>query len=356
MSQEKDDIEKLLSDYKEQRDLKQQEISMPEPPKKREELIDFSKQEEPEKTKKPKKSPEEIEALKRKRKDRLNKIIKTVLSKKVLIPAFAIVLVVALVLGIRFAVGYSETAYLKPYQEKYRTVKFPDGILEQYCDIYGENPSTVGYIKSADLSLDRAVTKSETAGVTKGATQFNYVVYLDGSSDLEKCYNTADAYNSSSKEFYYSDLLGEYTFQVIGAYYTNTKPDDDRGYVFPYNVTEAMTFESKNQFIDRSKSRFLYTVESLDLTRQDTLLTLSCPANGKEDYRFIVVAKEVDKCNADLKARTNANPHLTQAEYDTLGKENPYRFAGDWYPEITVTTPDGTEKTIQKSFNDYASE
>lgn len=350
MSEEKDDIEKLLSDYKEQRDLKEQEISMPEPPKQREELIDFSKQEEPKKTKKPKKSPEELQALKQKRKDRLNKIVKTVFSKKVLIPFLAVVLIIALVFGISFAVGYSKTAYLKPYQEKYKTVKFPDGILEQYCDIYGENPSTVGYIKSADLSLDRPVTKSETAGVTKDASQFNYVVYLDG-NDLEKCYNTADAYNSSSKEFYYSDLFGEYTFQVIGAYYTNTKPDDDNGYVFPYNVTEVMTFESKNQFVDRSKSRFLYTVECLELTRQDTLLTLSCPADGKKDYRFVAVAKAVDKCNTDLKAKPTANPHLTQAEYDTLGKENPYRFSGEWYPEIIVTASDGSEKTKLKPAN-----
>lgn len=355
MNEHNDDIEKLLSEYKVQKNRKENhdQIEPLEPPKRREELIDFSKPEEKSKKKeKPKKSPEEIAALKQKRRQKADKILKNVFSKKVLLSILALALMTALGFGIKYGIDYSKTSYLKPYIEKYPDVEFPAGILEKYCDAYGENPSITGYIKINDIGIDKMLSAEDIEGVTQGASIYNYVVYLND-SNLEECYKNADAYNSSGKEISYTDLLTDYTFQVVGAYYTNTDEKDDDGYIFPYNTTEKMTFESTNSFIERQSTRFLYKVSTLDLARQDTLLTISCPTEYKQGYRFVVVCKAVDEINHDATATEKNDPHITDSEYKEKGVDNPYRFASKWYPEIIITDSDGNETTIQKTIDDY---
>lgn len=356
MSENKDDIEQILSEYKAQRDSKERrEIEPLEPPKKREELIDFSKpnseENEEKKEKKPKKSAEEIEAQKAKRKERLQKVKKAVFSKKVVITVIAILLAVALFFGIRFAVSYSQTAYLNPYRSAYPDVEFPNGILEKYCDDFGKNPDTVGYIEISETKINQRITTRESQPLTENAVRYAYVTYLD-TNELEGLYKNADAYNSSPKGIFYSDLCTDFNFQVVGAFYTNTKAEDDDGYIFPYNVTEKMTLESANQYLDRIKSRLLYNVEGLELTRQDTLLIISCPTDYKDGYRFVVVCKAVDSVNNELTATDNEKAHKTASEYKN-SSDNPYRFSSKWYPEIIITDENGNESTVKKTIEDY---
>lgn len=355
MKEYNDEIEELLKEYKIQKNSREsRELAEPlEPPKRREELIDFSKPaDDKEKKTKPKKSSEEIAQLKQKRREKCSKIIKTIFSKKVLLPVIAVVLIAALGFGIKYGVDYSKTSYLNPYIEKYPDVHFPSGILEKYCDIYGENPSIKGQLIISDISLDKMLTADDIEAAADGAEIWNYVVYLDDNS-LEEHYKNAAAYNNSSKEIRYTDLKSDYTFQVVGAFYTNTKAEDDNGYIFPYNTTEKMTFESATSFIERLNTRFLYKVSTVDVARQDKLLTISCPTDYKEGYRFVVVCKVVDEINSDAAAADRDDVHITDSEYKQKNIENPYRFASKWYPEIIITDNDGNETTLQKTMDDY---
>lgn len=355
-------IDEILSEYKtkkEQREIR--EIEPLEPPKRREELIDFSAdnmEETPAKKTKqkkarPEKTPEEKAKLKAKRTEAAKKILKVIFSKKVMLPILAVIVIVAAGFGIKYYLDYSKTAYLKPYTEKYPDVDFPSGILEKYCDTYGSNPDAVGHIAISDIGMDMHVDKSISAPITKGATAANYVVYLDDNK-LEEHYKNAAAYNSSSKSVTYTDWLKDYNFQVLGAFYTNTDEKDDDGYIFPYNVTEKMTFDSTNQYLDRIKSRLIYNVSGVEPQRSDTFLTLSCPTDYKNGYRFVVICKAVEEIDSTAQAKDKEpkNVRKTAIEYENKN-DNQFRFSSHWYPEIVITNSDGTETTIQKTIDDY---
>lgn len=368
MSENKTDIEKIISDFTKQRDNKVREpVSPLEPPKRREEYIDSSKPDEEKRSKKPEKSPEgpeqteaqkkeKAEKQKEKNKANLKKIKKALFNKRNLIILVSLAVVVAIVFGIKYAVNQSKSAYLKPYQQKYPDTEFQIGMLEKYCDIFGENPNTVGYLEISDIDLSTTVSSDANTfpnaqGCTKGAEQFNYVVYLNDNS-LEKAYSTAQAYNNSSGYMLYSDFFNEYSFKIVGAFYTNTKAEDDGGYIFPYNVTEKMTVDSAKDFVSKLESRFIYST-GVNVTRQDTLLTISCPTDYRKNFRFVVVGVLRENTDSKWVAAEKSNVHYQQVIYDEMGIDNPYKLATKWYPEIIVTDKDGNEKTIQKTIDDY---
>ena len=380
MDKHNDEIGELLESFNKQKESRdRREIEPLEPPKKRSEIIDFAKKEDqifpnkendesventPEETKKakakkepkPKKTPEQIAEEKERRKEIKGKIalrIKAIATdKRFFIPVIAIVLIAVIAFSSVSIVNYNKTAYLKPYQEKYPSVQFPVGIMEKYCDDFGKNPSLQGYMKIDDISLDVTIDALNSQVLVYGAERFNYVVYLDDNK-LESIYSTIDGYNNSTKKVEYTDLINEYTFEVVGAFYTNTREEDDNGYIFPYDTTEKMTLDSMNQYIDRITTRLTYKTNDGGITRTDTLLTISCPTDYKKDYRFVVVCKAVDEIKPDLIATEKEYSHLTQIEYDEKGEVNPYRFASKWYPEIIITNPDGNTTTIKRSIDYY---
>lgn len=376
MSEEKDDIGKILSDFKTQKEQRETPIEPLEPPKRRENYIDFAKsddedtaEKQPKRKKepKPKKTPEELEAIraaKKEKRDRhkeksktvLAKIKKAVFNKKVLIALAAIIALIGIIFGIVYAVEQSKGAYLKPYEKKYPDAEFQVGMLEKYCDILGENPDTAGYLEIPDIELKTTVSSDSKKSpyaekCTEGAEQFNYVVYLNDNS-LESLYSSANAYNNSTGYINYSNLFEDYTFKVAGAFYTNTKAEDDDGYIFPYNVTEKMTVKSANDYASKLTSRFLYDT-GINVTRQDTVLTISCPTDYRKNFRFVVVA--VLRDDSEIKAKANEKDSINYPKviFDELKKDNPYKFATKWYPEIIITDSEGNEKTVQKSIDDY---
>lgn len=318
-----------------------------EPPKKRKELIDFSKDSVDAKAR--------SESNKRIKKKQVTSILhsvkKIVLNKYVLLALFLVVLIIVGGNGIKGYVEYQKTSYLVPYQEKYPEVEFPDGIMEEYCDALGQNPDLKGVLKIESMGIDMDIDSTTLYPIADGASYYNFVIKLDN-PEFEKRYSTIDGYNSADKGIFFTDLKRNYTFEVVGAFYTNTKPEDDNGYVFPYNTTEKMSFDSTNQFIDRINSRLLYDVKALDIERQNTLLTIECPTDYKDGYKFVVICKEVEEVDNTVTATPKDKVHLTASEYENE-EDNPYRFSGQWYPEIIITSPDGVENTFQKTINDY---
>lgn len=340
-----DDIEQLLNEFKAQKsDAQSREEKPLEPPKKREELIDFSKPVEQE-TKRKKKSSEEKKADKDKAKERFGCLAKKIFNKKMIIAVVVLLLAAACSVAAVHAVNRSKTSYLEPYMQTYPGVVFPEGILEKYCDEFGNNPNTVGIIGiGSDEQMRLSYDKCEP--IAEGAERFNYVVYLE-TKELEPLFCNAESYNASDKQIFFTDLKKDYTFQVIGAFYINTNPDDDYGCVFPYNVTEKMTLESANQYVNRINKRLLYTVDGLELTRQDTVLTISCPTDYRKNYRFVIVCKAVEEVNQDAVAVAAKDPYVTYSEYLEAGGDNPFRKPSEWYPDIVIIDENG-EKTTAK--------
>lgn len=376
MSEEKDDIGKILSDFKTQKEQRETPIEPLDPPKRRENYIDFAKsddedtaEKQPKKKKepKPKKTPEELEAIraakkekrdrqKKKNKTVLTKVKKAVFNKKMLIALVVIIALIGIIFGVLYAVEQSKGAYLKPYEKKYPDAEFQIGMLEKYCDILGENPDTAGYLEIPDIELKTAVSSDSKKSpyaekCTEGAEQFNHVVYLNDNS-LENLYSSAAAYNNSAGYMMYSNLFEDYTFKVAGAFYTNTKAEDDDGYIFPYNVTEKMTVKSANDYVSKLESRFLYDT-GVNVTRQDTVLTISCPTDYRKNFRFVVVAVLRDDAETKTKANEKSDINYPKIVFDELKKDSPYKFATKWYPEIIITDSEGNEKTVQKTIEHY---
>lgn len=353
-SPDTESIDEILKSFQREKEIRKanpDSISMPDAPVRSErQLIDFTADTDDKAEEKPAKKQTRI------KKERKKINIKK-LAKPIIIAVALTAVIAGAIFGVKFAVTQSRVAYLKPYQQKYPDAQFPQGILEKYCDTFGENEGTVGYIKINELSFESAVIEKKkdiypmAEEVATGAQQNNFVVYLDNNK-LEEYYKDADSYNEKASGFIqYSDLFCDYNFKVIGAFYTNTKADDDAGYIFPYNVTEALTEKSSAAFIDRLQTRFMYDT-GVTITRGDRLLTVSCPTDYRKDFRFVVVGVMRDD-NEKLTAKNKQMIRYAQVIYDEQGKQNPYRFASKWYPEIVITKDDGTTRTYQQSIKHY---
>ena len=369
---EHDDIEELLKAYQKQRSEKKEkketafDDSLP-PPIRREDIIDFSKnvdeaqEEEQEKT-------SSFDKFKKSLKDFARFVRKVAVKAKTIIfnkITLIVIIVIAVIIGGGFAVkaiiDSSKSAYLKPYEQKYN-VEFPVGILEKYCDYYGEDQRTVAYleIKGTDIKTpvyEKSAKKYPACeDLAVNAEQGNFVVYTDD-KNLESIYSTADGYNNADAEIFYSDLFNEYNFRIIGAFYTNSTPDDDNGYIFPYNTSEKMTADSANDLSDRVSSRLLYNT-GLTITGHDRMIFISCPADYRENFRFVLVGIQRDDLSNKLQAKEKREDeiHFPQVIYDESERENRYRFSKQWYPEYEITNPE-TDKvtTVKTDINDYKS-
>jgi len=283
-------------------------------------------------------------------------------QKAVLKKLLLVIIIIAVITGLVFSgIGiakFAQSAYLRPYKQKYPEVEFPVGIEERFCDYYGENPTTAGYIEIEDCNIKEYILSENNdknpmldSVNNQKELDFNTVVYLNGSNSLEKTYSTSKNYLASTQKINFSTLFEDYTFNVIGAYYTNSKPEDDMGYVFPYNLTKNMTEQSLYSFTDRLYHRFLYNsdyyLQNNIITKNSKLITICTKTDFMPDFYFVVVGM-LDASKVET-ATDNQKVHYPQIWYDKNKKENVYRFASKWYPEIIING----EETSQQSANDF---
>lgn len=332
------DIDSLLADFNRQKQEHTDNFGTLEPPVKRQE----ASQEE--------KSFSDSNAPKIKKE-------KAAKKKRTLIIAGAVLCAVALIAGIIGGVAYSKTAYLKPYREKYPEVDFPDGIRKEYCEQYGMQTSTQGFISIPDCSYESYVFSfSKTYPVLDSKCDsrelgFNTVVYINSPAvELEKAYSTAEAYLQSSQSVEFSTLFEDYSFSVIGAFYTNSDPADDGGYVFPYNLITCPVEGDFENYTDRLYHRFLYNTD-YSVTPEDKLLTLAMKSDFMPNFRFVVVA--VLNGGTQTVATPNEKVHYPQVWYDENSQRNPYRFADQWYPTVKAKKGEGTSLQSEKDFTKF---
>ena len=352
-----------------------EECSKEEPPKRRslvkkpKETAEKPAKKEKSKAKKAEKKQPKEKALKEKqprkkkpkeRKPREKRQLSKSDKKKIklaLMALGAVILIVAVVLIIVFVNKSSANAYLKPYEEKYG-ISFPDGMLEEYCDAYGENQNLAGFLNYGNSDTPIPVTKLATSSSPHIDINcdfmdfgFNTVIYgtADQLGDMESAYQDAQACNSTGCFIRYDSMFQKQRWRVLGAFYTNTDPKDDNGYVFPYNVTYEMTQDSYGEFFDRLTNRFMYDT-NYTLTKNDKLLTISVESQKYEGFRFVLVCVMQDKSKNDVVAEDNDHPHYPQAICDILKEENPYALSSKWYPEILIKNG---EDTSQQNIKDY---
>ena len=273
--------------------------------------------------------------------------------KRIIIIAIAVIGAVAAIAGIICGVSYSKTAYLKPYQQQYPDVKFPEGIRKEYCEQYALQTSTRGYLKIPACNYDSYVFNSSKTypvldkNCSARDLDFNTTVYITNPAiDLESAFSTADAYLNSEQSIEFSTLYKDYKFNVIGAFYTNSLPQDDAGYVFPYNLNLCPVGSDFDNYTDRLYHRFLYNTDYA-ITRDDKLLTIASKSDFMPNFRFVVVA--VMDGEAQAAATPNNKVHYPQVWYDENNQQNPYRFADQWYPTVL----DKNEKPSQQAAENF---
>lgn len=364
---EKDIIDELLKDYSEQKKAHEDNFGeIEKEPAPLEALPQIEKRSAPKADEKMQESTDSPAPRRVRRPQRPEKKEKKPLDKTKIKAVFkkigVVVIIIAIIIGLVFAgIGiykYAQSAYLKPYKEKYPDVEFPVGIEERFCDYFGENPTTVGYISIDDINYENYILCENNGEnpMLDGSNSiknpdFNTVVYLNGKNGLEKTYATVEGFQNSSKTIKFSTLFDDYSFSVIGAYYTNADPEDDNGYVFPYNLTKDMTDDSFEQFTDRLYHRFLYNaqayLENGVITKENRLITVVTKTDFMPNYYFVVVGV-LD--GAEIKtAEPSKNIHYPQSWYTKNGTENIYRFASKWYPEIIIND----EQTSKQSAEEF---
>ncbi len=357
MENNKDNIADILADFEKRKGKKDSQQEQKEAP----EQIDFAKSKSDIRRESKNKKRELLKSHSKTKIKKAKEKLHSADFKKRLIKIIAIVLcavsaVSGLITGVVIGMNKNKTAYLKPYIEKYPDVKFPQGILEQYCDDYAKNKDMAGYIEINAPDFKSVVQHSSNKKLpylesnTKGSETFNTVIYMQDNS-LEEYYSSIDSFSKTDGYITYSDLFSIKTYKIAGVFYTNTKKEDDNGYIFPYNVTEKMTTESHKNFADRMNSRLLY--KTLTVSRQDELLTISCPTDYEKDFRFVIVAVARSGVPEKSKALPNSKIHYPQKIYDKMHQKNPYELSSEWYPEIVINNGKDNQKTVKQNIDDY---
>lgn len=291
----------------------------------------------------------------------LKQRLQTKRGKQVLTGVGAVVLVFLLVFGSVKIVQYTKAATLKKYSEQY-AVEYPEGIRREFYDAFGENPSFAGNVVIKDTDTDCAVYSKPGDGeglLEKGSTvyqdqHYRAIALSKDQADLEKVYATPEGYVDATQTITFRTLFDDEKYHVIAAYYTNTRPEDDGGYLFPYNCYGNFTEDSRFQYQDRIKTRSLYSTGYL-IQPEDYCLTVSVDSDIMPAYRFVVVGVKVkNNVKKIKKTEENKDIHYPQSYCDKLGIHNRYWLAGHWYPEI-YTDADQTE-TAQLTIDDFLTE
>lgn len=289
----------------------------------------------------------------------LKRQIKSDFTKQMALFLALIVAFSGLIVGGDRLYEYSKVAYLKPYQQKYPNVDFPQGILEEMCDTYAQNNACVGALKFDDIELETTVTYQCRNGCCyapfgkddNGDEQFVYID-INQCGDFEKIYSNSFGYVNAKQLITYTSLYGKCSYQVIATFYTNTNPQDDKDYVFPYGVYGTLTEKSFDGYTDRLLSRSLYdTVSELDYNSK--YITVSMDSDFMPGFKFVIVGVSVDeeKFEKNTDVSENDNVHYPQCVYDLYGSENPFRFSSKWYPEIY--TDSSLTDTLQLTSDDF---
>ncbi|MCC8023633.1 MAG: class B sortase [Clostridiales bacterium] len=277
--------------------------------------------------------------------------------RRVVLVVASIALVVSLaIIGYRY---YQSLQSRNQYKELAEVGSI--GAEDRWANLLAINEDTVGWLYIENSSIDLPIVQSTDneyylyRDFYKRYTRygnpfldyrnsidpfdFNTIIYGHNMIDrqifgeLEEMYKDVESYKDYPI-IRFDTLYGDYSWKVLGVFYSNASAAHDNGYIFPYNTVD-MGPSSKLSFLDELMSRFLYDT-GVDVTMDDHLLTLSTCSDVFTDARFVIIARLVREGESESvdtsQAVANSNPRYPQAWYDRRSRTNPYANDGRWYP------------------------
>lgn len=253
----------------------------------------------------------------------------------------------------------SESDVWADFISKYPNIQLPEGIMAKYAYLYAINQDLVGWVKIPNSTIDMQVVQAGD-NQTYLKTDFygnysrygcpymdyrndpkylnqNTIIYghhmSDGLvfADLKK-YKTIDGFKESPI-IEFDTLYRSYKFKIYAVMITNSKEEDDNGYIFNYTVPDFGSEENFTSYIAAVDERKLYTT-GVDIQPDDKLLTLSTCTYEFSDARLVIIGRMVrdgeDETVDTSLAVANENPRYPQAWYDKNGKTNPFAGAAQW--------------------------
>lgn len=242
---------------------------------------------------------------------------------------------------------------------EFPNVSFPRGLQLKYARLYATNPDFVGYLEAPGINMSLPVVQStdDEEYLNKNfygkSTKYGcpFVSFLNQVEPLD--YNTMifghhmndrtifgalDHYKTlagykQSPVIAFNTLYHDYQWKVFAVFISNSVPEDDNGYVFPYYFTALSSDERKADYLNELKQRSLYDT-GVEVRVTDPLLTLSTCSHEFDDARLVVVARLVREGESPTvdtaKAALNASPRYPQIYYDKKKLGNPYANAARW--------------------------
>ncbi len=259
---------------------------------------------------------------------------------------------------------FDDNQYVEAWQDvfaKYPNIEFPENMNLKYSYLYAVNQDLVGWVKINNTNLDVQVVQAEDNdyylnrdfyGKTsrygcpyldfKNDSQYlddNTVIYghhmTDGLmfSNLDK-YKTLEGYKDSPI-IEYSTLYETYYFKVFAAFISNAKTADDNGNFFNFIVTDFLTDEKFNGFVDEVEKRSIFKT-GVNVQPDDKLITLVTCSYEFDSARLVVMGRllrENEEPSVDVSTATiNTAPKYPQAWYDAKNMSNPYADDVCWTP------------------------
>lgn len=242
-------------------------------------------------------------------------------------------------------------------------IEFPDGMLAKYSQLYASNSDLRGWISIPAFEMNLPIVQGEDneyylkrniykKWVEYGVPFFDYRIAEDQFKTLPR--NTVIyGHNMRSDDLIFgmleeyrdidgykrapviecNTIYGDFTWLVCGAFISNSNPEDDNGYVFPYNFIDCND-QLFAEYIKELEKRSFYDT-GVDLAVTDKILTLSTCCYDFNDARLVVVARllrEGESVSVDTsKAVKNPDPKGPQAWCDELGKPNNHASDVRWY-------------------------
>ena len=242
---------------------------------------------------------------------------------------------------------------------EFPNVTFPRGLQLKYARLYATNQDFVGYLEAPGINMSLPVVQStdDEEYLNKNfygkSTKYGcpFMSFLNRAEPLD--YNTLifghhmndrtifgalDHYKTlagykMSPVISFNTLYHDYQWKVFAVFISNSVPEDDNGYVFPYYFTALSSDQRKAEYLAELKQRSLYDT-GVDVQVTDPLLTLSTCSHEFDDARLVVVARMVrqgESATVDTSRVTlNANPRYPQVYYDKKKLANPYATASRW--------------------------
>lgn len=214
-----------------------------------------------------------------------------------------------------------------PVEETAPTVTVPAEIVEalapvektmlpQYGNLFQQNPDLYGWVRIDDTIIDYPVMRSVDdpekylhanfeAEYSYPGTPFvdskcsndsdNILIYahnmLDGSMFRSLLKYENKNYWEAHPTIMYSDLYGEYEYEVLAAFYDRVYKKTENVFKF-YQFIDAEDASHYNNAIDNFKAKALYDT-GVDAVYGDQLITLITCAYHTDNGRFVVVARKI---------------------------------------------------------------